>query len=122
MHNAINWFEIPVADLARATRFYEQVMDCRLKPEAMGDSMLALFPAEDPGVGGCLISHPTMRPSSEGACVYLNAGRDLAPVLARVQSAGGCVVVPRTKISDEIGWFAVFADSEGNRVGLHSTH
>lgn len=122
MHNAINWFEIPVADLARATRFYEQVMDCRLKPETMGDSVMALFPADDPGVGSCLVSHPMMQPAADGACVYLNAGQDLAPALARVESAGGSVLVPCTRISDEIGWFAVFVDSEGNRVGLHSTH
>ena len=28
MKNAISWFEIPCADLAKAQRFYEQVLGC----------------------------------------------------------------------------------------------
>lgn len=121
MPNAINWFEIPVADLARACRFYEQVMDCTLTHETLEDAMMALFPADGAGVGGCLVSHPQMKPSSEGTCVYLNAGSDLTPQLARVEAAGGRVIVPRTLIREDIGYFALFLDSEGNRVGLHAT-
>ena len=122
MHNAINWFEIPVSDLARACRFYEQVMACTLTHETMDDAVMAMFPADEAGVGGCLVSHPMMKPSPEGICIYLNAGTDLAPHLSRVAAAGGRVLVPRTLIREDIGYFALFLDSEGNRVGLHSTH
>jgi predicted enzyme related to lactoylglutathione lyase len=52
--------------------------------------------------------------------VYLNADPDLATVLARIEPAGGKVVVPRTQISEQHGFMAVFLDSEGNRVALHS--
>lgn len=122
MDNAVNWFEIPAADFERAIRFYEQVMACELVRSTMGEAVMAMFPTAGSGVGGCLVSHPAMKPSPEGTCVYLNAGKDLAPALSRVASAGGSIVLPRTKISDEIGYFAVFIDSEGNRVGMHSTH
>lgn len=122
MDNAVNWFEIPAADFERAIRFYENVMACKLERMTMGDAMMAMFPTSGSGVGGCVVGHPAMKPSPDGSCVYLNAGKDLAPALARVAPAGGSVVVPRTKISDEIGYFAIFLDSEGNRVGLHSTH
>ena len=37
-----------------------------------------------------------------------------------MSDAGGKVAVPKTKISDEHGFFAIFIDSEGNKVGLHS--
>jgi predicted enzyme related to lactoylglutathione lyase len=30
------------------------------------------------------------------------------------------VAVPKTKITDEIGYFAIFMDPEGNKVALHS--
>jgi len=35
--DAISWFEIPVHDLARAQRFYETVLERRLRPETMGN-------------------------------------------------------------------------------------
>ncbi len=34
---------------------------------------------------------------------------------------GGKIIIPKTKIEAEgRGWFAVFADSEGNRIGLYA--
>jgi hypothetical protein len=30
------------------------------------------------------------------------------------------IIVPKTEISPEYGFMAVFIDSEGNRIGLHS--
>ena len=56
-----------------------------------------------------------------GPLVYLNAEPDLAIVLGRVERAGGKVTVPKRQISPEHGYMAVFIDSEGNRVALHST-
>jgi hypothetical protein len=52
--------------------------------------------------------------------VYLNAGEDVNESLERVEPAGGKIVVPKTKITDEYGYFALFQDTEGNLVGLHS--
>ncbi|MGB1242276.1 MAG: VOC family protein, partial [Chitinophagales bacterium] len=57
---------------------------------------------------------------SSGSLVYLNGGSDLATPLSRVGAAGGEVVVPKTKISDEIGYFAIFMDTEGNKMAFHS--
>jgi predicted enzyme related to lactoylglutathione lyase len=36
--------------------------------------------------------------------------------------AGGKVTMPKTKISDEIGFMAFFVDSEGNGMALHSNN
>jgi predicted enzyme related to lactoylglutathione lyase len=30
--------------------------------------------------------------------------------------------VPKTEINPEIGYFALFIDPEGNKMGLHSAH
>lgn len=122
--NAINWFEIPTADLARATRFYEQILACTLHQETSFPEMpMAMFPySEGEGVGGCLCQHPECRPHADGVRIYLNAGDDLAPLLARVPQAGGAVVVPKTLIREDIGYFALFSDLDGNIIGLHSMH
>lgn len=121
--NAINWFEIPVADFARAVAFYERILATPLPIDASFPGIrMAVFPMQEPGVGGCLVECEQSRPHADGARVYLNGGDDLAAILARVDAAGGRVVVPKTLIRDDVGHFALFADSEGNVVGLHSPH
>ncbi|MBI4986428.1 MAG: VOC family protein, partial [Rhodocyclales bacterium] len=61
-------------------------------------------------------------PGPTGAVVYLDGGDDLATPLGRVAAAGGSIVVPKTLITAEIGYMALFRDTEGNVVGLHSLH
>lgn len=120
---ALNWFEIPVRDLDRAQRFYETLLNRPLKREAMGpDTPMAIFPYDQAGgVGGCLFGGPSAPPpSGGGTVVYLNAEPALNVVLARLPEAGGKLLVPRTELPDGMGAFAVFEDSEGNRVGLHA--
>jgi predicted enzyme related to lactoylglutathione lyase len=51
MKSAINWFEIPVADIDRAQSFYETVLACKMRRENVGDSMLAMFPYDGNEVG-----------------------------------------------------------------------
>jgi len=41
-------------------------------------------------------------------------------VLDRIEKAGGKIIVPKTQISPEHGYMAVFIDTEGNRIALHS--
>lgn len=118
--NALNWFEIPATDLGRATTFYETAMATKLEPVEMGDMKMAFFPADEDGVGGGLIQHPQATPSTQGSRIYLNANPDLQNVLDRIPAAGGQVVMPKTQITPEIGYMAMFMDTEGNVVALHS--
>jgi uncharacterized protein len=120
MANAINWFEIPATDHERAVNFYGKVLGSELQPmEIMGIKMGFLNSGEGE-VGGAVCTGEGYKPSADGAVVYLNGGEDLSTPLARVEEAGGKVVVPKTKISDEIGYFAMFMDSEGNKMAFHS--
>lgn len=121
--NALYWFEIAAADFDRAVRFYESIFAFRMNPMPIANGpKMAMFPvAPGGGVGGAVCHHPEWYvPSKAGTLVYLNADPDLATVLARVEGAGGKVVVPKTQISAQHGFMAVFLDSEGNRVALHS--
>lgn len=118
--NAINWFEIPVRDIARAQAFYEKMLDTALQRENMGDMVMAVFPHDrDSGVGGCLLA-ASAKPSAEGSLVYLNAGASIDAVLSRVAKAGGSVALPKTALPPGAGFFAHVTDSEGNKVGLHA--
>lgn len=117
MNNSINWFEIPVSQMARATRFYSQLFDSEVQEVDFNGMKMAMLPSSREGVGGALVEG---KPSGEGPLVYLNGGNDLSHALSRIEKAGGKVVVPKTQISPEIGYFAIFMDSENNRIALHS--
>ncbi len=125
--NAISWFEIPVSNLERATKFYSNILGgAKFEvTEAMGTRM-AFFPTdgEGMGVGGSLVQGNDYAPTKQGARVYLNAGDDLNTVLGRIEAAGGKVVQAKTSIGEkgEMGYLAYFLDTEGNKVGLYSTH
>jgi predicted enzyme related to lactoylglutathione lyase len=122
MSNALNWFEIPVADLARAKRFYGSLLAAELRQESMNGIDMAILPYQQGGVGGALVQGEQFVPSAQGAVVYLNAGEDLDGTLSRVEPAGGKVVMGRTLLSEHIGSIAFVQDTEGNRVGLHTRH
>lgn len=115
------WFEIPVSDMPRAVRFYETLFQSALIRENAGPMEMAIFPRRDAGgTTGCLARSEMLKPGDEGTVVYLNADPQLDQALERVKAAGGEILVPRTELPDDIGCFALFRDSEGNRVGLHA--
>jgi uncharacterized protein len=124
MNNAISWFEIGTTDLDRATKFYEAIFGITLNPLDMPNIKMRMFPLDDMmnGVGGALVdSGGFHKPSAtDGPLIYLNGNPDLQNVLDKVEAAGGKIMVPKTQISPEYGYMAVFLDTEGNRIALHS--
>lgn len=123
MAHAISWFQIPCRDFARGKRFYETILGVALQDMSAPGMQMAAFPADGQKgeVSGAIVAGEGATPSGEGTTVFLNGGPDLQTVLDRVPAAGGKVLAPKTKIEMEgAGYFALFADSEGNTVGLHS--
>jgi predicted enzyme related to lactoylglutathione lyase len=120
MAHALNWFEIPVSNMDRAKKFYERVFAAEL---ASPEPSVAMWPAnwKEGEVGGSLAKRDGFEPSAKGTVVFLNGGADLAEPLGRVERAGGKVTMPKTKIPmGDAGYMALFADTEGNTIGLHS--
>lgn len=120
--NSLNWFEISVADINRATKFYESLFDITMERQSAMGMEMAFFPYE-PGAGkasGGLVKGEMHKPSGDGVKLYLNANPDLSSALGRVEKAGGKIAMPKTKISDDIGFMAYFTDTEGNTIALHS--
>ncbi len=123
-NNAISWFEIPTADLGRAQKFYETIFGMNMIPMDTPQMQMRMFPLENmmTGVGGALVNTDGFHiPSAtHGPLIYLNANPDVQLVLDRLEAAGGNILVPKTQISPEYGYMAVFIDTEGNRVALHA--
>jgi predicted enzyme related to lactoylglutathione lyase len=124
MQNAISWFEIPVTDIERAQKFYEAVFQIQMQHMDFGETKMRAFPLDDPmnGVGGTLIdSNGFHKPSeTDGPVLYLNGNPDVQIFLDRAEAAGGKIVVPKTKISDDYGYMGFIIDTEGNRIAFHS--
>ncbi len=119
--NAISWFEIGATNLSRSQAFYETVLACTMRLEAMGPSQGAVFPYQGEGVGGALMCGPSApQAGAGGALVYLDATPSLDAALARVTAAGGKVALPRQALPPGMGFFAHITDLDGNRVGLHA--
>jgi predicted enzyme related to lactoylglutathione lyase len=120
MKSIISIFEIPAIDFARAVRFYKAILDIAIEEVDMGEVKMGLFAGSDGPVSGSVIQGAPYKPSADGVVVYLNGGRDLQAVLDRVEKSKGKVIVPKTEIAPEMGFYAMFIDTEGNRLGVHS--
>jgi predicted enzyme related to lactoylglutathione lyase len=122
MHNAVNWFEIPVVDFPRAVKFYEATLAGKVRVEDFQGSQHGILPYTPPGVGGALVKFDQVTPSVNGVRIYLAVGtgeRALDAAISRAREAGGLITLSKTSLGD-IGWIGIVQDSEGNSIGLHS--
>jgi predicted enzyme related to lactoylglutathione lyase len=117
--NFVSWFEIPAYNHYRSVAFYNYIYGIQMTSVELNGFAMGFFPAES-GIGGAIVSGPGCVPSEIGPLLYLNGGEDLNNVLSKVNEAGGRVIMEKTFLSESAGYFAMFIDSEGNRLALHS--
>ena len=122
MKSYISIFEIPATDIARAIGFYQEISGVKIERMDFPDIQMGLLPYEEQMVTGVIIKGKDYQPSANGVTIYLNGGENLQTILDKVEANGGKIIVPKTPHADEIGYFAIFHDSEGNKMGLHSPH
>lgn len=120
MENLINWFEIPASDFERAKKFYKAILQIEITELEMFGTKMGMFPSDGKNVSGAIIQGEGYSPASSGILVYLNGGKDLQVILERIEAVNGKVIMPKTQISPDMGYFALFLDSEGNKIALHS--
>jgi uncharacterized protein len=120
MKNLISIVEIPVADLPRAVTFYQTILGVTIQEMEMDGVTMGVIPNAAGTVNVVLAKGGDYKPTTDGAVLYLNAGKDLQSMLDKVKQHGGQVLVPKTEISPEMGYFALFIDTEGNKLGLHA--
>jgi hypothetical protein len=120
MENLVVWFELPVTDMEKARKFYTDVLKLEIQVQDMGGTPYGMFPMEGYGNSGALVKQTDFKPSATATTIYFNGGQDLSDPLSRVEAAGGKILTPKTLIGGEMGYYALFLDTEGNRVGLYS--
>ena len=120
--NAVVWFDIYVDDMARAVRFYEEVLGQKLEPlnDPTGESQMMAFSAdmENYGAAGALVKSEYGKPCPGGTQVYFSV-EDCAIQQERLVEAGGILIRPKFSIG-EFGFIVIGQDSEGNIIGFNS--
>jgi uncharacterized protein len=122
MQNLVSIVEIPTTDFSRAIKFYQLILDVNIEEVDMDGTQMGVLPGDEETVNVVLVKGPDYKPTTDGAVVYLNAGNDLQSMLDKVEQNGGQIIVPKTEISPEMGYFALFIDTEGNKLGLHANN
>lgn len=120
MNSHVSIFEIPATDISRAIEFYQSILDITIEQMEFPGMEMGLFPYEEQMVTAVIMKGEGYNPSADGVTIYLNGGDDLQIILDKVEKSGGKILVPKTPHADESGYFSLFLDTEGNRLGLHS--
>ena len=123
MSNPVGWFEIYVADMDRAQKFYEAVLDVQLGDLSdPSDTTIVMksFPSdmEQYGATGALVKMDGAPIGQNSVLVYFSCD-DCSVEESRVVKAGGKVERPKFSIG-EYGFISLAIDTEGNMLGLHS--
>jgi predicted enzyme related to lactoylglutathione lyase len=112
------WFEIPADNLERARKFYGKLFGWKINPfRGMPDFHHIDTGGADASPDGGMMSrkHP-----GHGVTNYVNVP-SVTRFLAKVQKLGGKVCLPKTAVP-QMGYFAVFQDTENNTFGLWETN
>ncbi|MCW8879075.1 MAG: VOC family protein [Kangiellaceae bacterium] len=120
MRSFVSIFEIPATEISRAVEFYQAILDISIETMGFEGMQMGLFPSEGEVTFGIIVQGEDYKPSTNGVTIYLNGGDDLQNILDKVEKQGGQITVPKTLHADESGYFAMFIDTEGNKMGLHS--
>lgn len=119
--NPAVYFEIPVEDMGRATKFYSEVFGFDFILEKIHENEMALLPFDEKAIGisGALAKGTIYKPIKNGVVLYL-ATPSIQKTIDKALLNGGKELFPRTK-ANEYGYVAEIEDSEGNRIGLSET-
>ena len=118
--NRAVWFDIPVADLERACKFYEAVLGVGVEQESFDGFEFGVI-EHGPGNGGCIVKpmDEGWKPGRDGILIYLNADGRIRDAVSKVAEYGGEVLMDVHPIGPH-GFRAIILDSEGNRCAIHS--
>jgi len=116
MKKMIAWVEIPATDFKRALTFYNTILNVEMQAMECGEEKMACFPSGE----GAISKSPGFKPSENGPIVNFYAENDIEETLKLIEQNGGKTIQGKTKIEAEgRGYFALFMDCEGNRLGLY---
>ena len=120
MNKIFSYVAIPADDFERAFQFYFDITGGLIYKNSHVPFPMAYFTDNVNKDVGHLFKLPNFQPSAHGPIVYMEMAKDLDETLKKIVAAGGKVIMPKTMISPTKGFWALFLDTEGNKLALHS--
>lgn len=105
--------EIPTTDPKKSSAFYEKLFGWKMDT-GMADYIQFSTPDNE---GGGFTT--TSKPVTDGVILYIMV-EDIDKKLSEIEAHGGHTVKPKTGISEEFGFYALFTDPCGNIMGIWS--
>lgn len=121
MNKTFSYVAIPTIDFERALKFYQDITGGLIRKNPTVPFPMAYFYDNDNNDTGHLFQLPNFKPSADGPIVYMELSNDLNETVEKIKTAGGKILLPKTQISPEKGFWALFLDTEGNKLALHSS-
>lgn len=134
INGQIVWFEIPVIDLDRATKFYSEVLGVKIERRTFLETENGILNFDKDAIKGVLVVKEDHKPG-QGIVLFFFVV-DLLESLEKVTELGGKILVNKTLlkqktasgsltinsnlIDNNLGYYAEFIDCEGNRICLYS--
>lgn len=112
-HNIVH-VEFSAEDREAAGKFYSQLFGWEI--EQIPEMNYATFETGD-NVGGGF--NPVTDTNPAGTVLVYIGTDDIDASLAKAESLGGKIVLPKSEIPDT-GWFGFFSDPTGNVVGVYT--
>lgn len=107
--------ELSAKNPQELSNFYHDLFGWRIQhDEALNYTM---FETKEGGLGGGF--SPVSDDNPPGSVLIHIQTDDIEASLREIEAHGGQSIVPKTEIP-ATGWFAVFADPSGNKVGLYT--
>ena len=118
--NPVGWFDINVANIDRAKKFYETVFKVKLTdlPIEFGKQSFFPFNPQNPNISGALVEKVDFEPSKSNTIIYFET-EDCVAEEERIEKEGGKIIQPKMHIGN-FGYVSIFIEKQGNTVGLHS--
>lgn len=120
MKNKVTYFEVPADDMARAKKFYGEVFGWEIKD--MDGSYASIVSAETDkymhsAEVGTITGGIQKRGDRSVAPTVVVQVDDIDQAIEKIRAGGGAIVIPKEEMGD-MGLYAQFNDTEGNRIGL----
>jgi len=117
MSNPVIHFEIIGKGAIELQKFYADVFGWKLSPPVPEMGNYSLFDNEGRGIGGGIGESGPEGGVTSRVTIYIQVD-DPQAYLDKATQAGGKTIMPATAMGESIT-FAMFADPEGNIIGLY---
>jgi predicted enzyme related to lactoylglutathione lyase len=108
--------ELSAKDPKAAGKFYETLFGWKI--DVSEEMNYVSFETEPDRGGG--FNDVNMEMTEAGDVIPYVSTEDIEASLTKAEELGGKTAVPKTEIPG-VGWFAIFVDPTGNKIGLYST-